>query len=217
MSFAMFSGLVVLALLYSWEYLFTIWSVFKALFAVAISPIILVAFFFDKATFVHLMSALWPHLDIFTPEGKLYLRRWFMTPKQKWYRPRFLHLILLPDEGRDPHDHPGPFTTTILMNGYDEEVYYPRVPAREGGYGRPGNPRVNVARVGTTLHNPEGHVHIVKLIGPTLSWVVGWNRGKKWGFWKMDPNGDHTKDVWIESEEYGEKGAERKSWTIDGK
>jgi len=198
---------------------FTIWSVFKAVFAVAIFPFVLLVFWLDKQGFVSLMSALWPHIDIYTPEGELYLRRWFMTPKGQKFRPRFLHLILLSDEGRDPHDHPGAFSTTILMNGYDEEIYLPKsyvIDEDNRWYGRPGFPLMREVRAGHTFDNPEDHTHIVKLIGPTLTWVVGWKKGRKWGFWKMDRL-DPSKDVWVESEEYGEKGDERKSWTIDGK
>lgn len=196
--------------------LYLAWSITKALFAVAISPLILLAFFVSKPVFIDVMSALWPHLDIYTSEGYLYLRRWFMSLKGRSYPPRFLHLILISDEGRDPHDHPGKFSTKILWNGYDEEVFYPGVPAMEAGYGRPGNPHVNHARAGDVLHNPEGHTHRVNLIGPTLSWVVAWKKGRPWGFWIMDPK-DPSKDRWVESNEYGEKGEERKSWTIDGK
>lgn len=197
---------------------FVIWSTIKAVFAVAISPFIFLTFLVDKWAFIALMSALWPHLDIYTPDGRLYLRRWFMTPKGQSYRPRFLHLILLADEGRDPHDHPGEFDTTILMNGYNEEVYFPHGFWYENGeiFGRPGKPLIVEARVGDTLNNPAGHTHIVNLIGPTLTWVKAWKKGRKWGFWKLDPL-DLSKDEWVESEAYGEKGEERKSWTIDGK
>lgn len=192
------------------------WSITKAIFAVAISPVILLAFFVNIKAFLWLMAALWPHLDIYTPEGELYLRRWFMTPKGRSYPPRFLHLILISDEGRDPHDHPGPFTSKILWNGYNEEIYYAGPNARPDGQGRPGHPFMRYARAGDVLRNPEGHTHAVHLKGPTLSWVVAWKRGKPWGFWVMDPT-DPSKDRWVESSEYGEKGVERKSWTIDGK
>ncbi len=203
---------------------YTIWSVFKAVFAIVISPYIIFEFFVSKRHFITLMSWLWPHLDIFTPDGKLYLRRWFMTPKGQSYLPRFLHLILLSDEGRDPHDHPGEFTTTILMNGYDEEIYFPYGRYFDGeefrqspeGVGRPGSPYMRQVRQWETYVNGEGHTHAVKLIGPTLTWVVGWRKGKPWGFWKLDES-DPMEDVWIESNEYGEKGEERKSWTLDGK
>ena len=197
------------------RHLYLAWSITKAILAVGISPVILLTFLASKPAFIALMSALWPHLDIYTPEGLLYLRRWFMTPKTQLYHPRFLHLILLPDEGRDPHNHPGAFSTTILWNGYDEEIYFPKDTSKLW-WGRPARPWVREVRAWNTYDNPEGHTHLVKLIGPTLSWVVAWKRGKPWGFWKLDAL-DPARDVWVESNEYGDKGVERKSWTIDGK
>ncbi len=198
-----------------WVYL--AWSVLKMFFAVVISPYLLFEFFVSKPNFLMALSWVWPHLDIFTPEGDLYLRRFFFWPKFKHGpNPRFLHFIRLSDEGRDPHDHPGPFKTTILWNGYDEEIYYPKKEYFPVSWGRPGTPVIRKARAGDTLRNPPGHTHAVKLIGPTLTWVVGWKKGKPWGFWIMDAK-DPSKDRWVESEAYGEKGDERKSWTIDGK
>jgi len=201
--------------------LYTALAVLKCVLAVALSPLIAVLFLVSKPAFIWAMTQLWPHLDIYTPEGKLYLRRFFMTPKTQWFRPRFLHVIYLSDAGRDPHDHPGPFSTHIFWNGYDEEIYFPHdfcVTCNEDHplVGRPGNPFVRKVRAGETYENPEGHTHRVQLIGTTLTWVVGWIRGKKWGFWVLDPK-DPALDRWVESEEYGEKGEERKSWTIDGK
>ncbi len=204
--------------------LYLAWSVLKCLVAVALSPLLLFLVLTWRRAFIAIFSALWVHLDIYTPDGRLYLRRWFMTPKWKSPRlphPRFLHLILLSDDGRVPHDHPGAFTTTILWNGYDEEIYFPHgrcgEPYCEGDHsvGRPGSPFLREVRFPNTYVNSETHTHLVKLIGPTLSWVVGWKKGKKWGFWKLAEN--PADDLWVESEEYGEKGEERKSWTIDGR
>ncbi len=195
--------------------LYLLYSIAKLLLAVALSPLIVLTFFVSKKAFLVVMSALWLHLDIFTPEGELYLRRFFFYPKFKHGpNPRFLHYIRLSDEGRDPHNHPGPFTTTILWNGYNEDIYFPQ--QDKLGFGRPGLPFVREVRAWNTYVNPDGHTHAVKLIGPTLTWVVGWKKGKPWGFWILDPK-DPSKDRWVESEEYGEKGDERKSWTIDGK
>jgi hypothetical protein len=188
----------------------------KLLVAVAVSPLIALTFFVSKKGFLAVMGALWPHLDIFTPEGELYLRRFFFWPKFKYGpRPRFLHFIRLSDEGRDPHDHPGAFATTILWNGYDEEIFYPRIKFSIGR-AEGNNPYRRRVRAWETYINPSGHTHRVKLVGPTLTWVVGWKKGKPWGFWILD-SVDPSKDRWVESEEYGDKGEERKSWTIDGR
>jgi hypothetical protein len=179
-----------------------IWAVLKTIFAIAIFPALIVLFIASKSKFLAVFTALWPHLDIMTTTKGLYLRRFFMTPKTQWYHPRFLHYIRLSDSGRDPHNHPGPFSTTILAGGYNESVFYP---------GGKRGMDVVIARPGNTLHNPKGHTHMVTLVGPTWTWVKGWIRGTPWGFWKLDPQ-DPAQDLWIESEEYGAKSAEIKSW-----
>lgn len=184
----------------------------KMLVAVAISPLLIVCFIWCSDLFFHLFTFLWPHLDILGEDGTLYLRRWFMTPKTQWFRPRFLHFINRSDSGRDPHDHPGPFTTRILKNGYWEFVYYPQNQLFRSAYGEW---TLQDCTAGTVLVNKEGHTHKVQLVrGPAWTWVVGWIRGKKWGFWVLDPN-DASKDLWIESEEYGVKGQEVCSWEIE--
>jgi hypothetical protein len=181
----------------------------KLLVAVAISPLLVFLFFAWNDAFLALMTFLWPHLDILGPEGDLYLRRFFMTPKTKWYRPRFLHLINRSDEGREPHDHPGRFGTRILRKEYRENVYYPRDPNRAvNGL----VVQVRTVRAGDKLDNPIGHTHMVTLTdGPTWTWVVAWNRGKPWGFWLLHPT-DGSKDRWVESIVYGVKGVELESW-----
>ena len=180
----------------------------KMLVAVVISPLLALCFITTPQLFLPVFTGLWPHLDIVGEDGSLYLRRWFMTPKTRWFRPRFLHHIARSDEGRDPHDHPGPFTTTILHGGYLERIYYPRNQGyrlRHGLYVERG------ALPGDTLVNGGGHTHMVQLLEPTWTWVVGWIRGQKWGFWLLDPQ-DASGDRWIESEEYGTKGVEIRSW-----
>jgi hypothetical protein len=182
----------------------------KMLVAVAISPLLLLCFFAAPKLFLPVFTFLWPHLDVLGEDGSLYLRRWFMTPKTQWFRPRFLHYIARSDEGRDPHDHPGKFRTKILKGGYYEHVYFPR---RQCSREELGLCHVRSVGRGDILDNPAGHTHMVKLFEPTWTWVVGWIRGKPWGFWVLDPV-DSRNDYWIESEKYGVKGVEVKSWEI---
>lgn len=185
------------------------WAALKTVVAILISPVLVALFFTSKERFLIVMTALWPHLDILGENKDLYLRRFFMTPKTQWFRPRFLHYIARSDEGREPHDHPGAFTTRILWNGYDEQVYHPQ---NQRFRDRVGFFEVREARVGDVLHNPVGHTHKVTLIGPTWSWVVGWIKGKPWGFWTLSDS-IASLDRWVDSEEYGVKGDEVKSWT----
>jgi len=182
----------------------------KLALAIPLIPALWALFWVFPEIFKVVFTALWPHLDILREDGSLYLRRFFMTPKTQWYRPRFLHYIAQGDTGRDPHDHPGPFITTILYGGYEERVYFPREMGRRRAHGLFES---HVVLPGDTLRNSAGHTHIVTLIAPTWTWVVGWIRGKPWGFWQLDPE-DSSKDVWTESEQYGVKGEEIKSWEI---
>lgn len=188
--------------------LFKIWAGLKLLVALALLPVLVPLFFVWNDAFLVLFTALWPHLDILSAEEGLYLRRFFMTPKTRWFRPRFLHYIRRSDAGRDPHDHPGRFVTRILRGGYWEMVYLPRDPLRKE-HGLVVDRRA--VPEGRTLDNPEGHTHMVELYRPTWTWVVAWIRGKPWGFWILDPE-DGSKDRWVESEAYGVKGDEIKSW-----
>lgn len=191
----------------------------KMLVAVVISPLLVICFVLSPSLFLPVFTFLWPHLDILGEDGSLYLRRWFMTPKTRWFRPRFLHYIARDDEGRDPHDHPGKFCTKILKGGYSENVYFPLrddlTPwfLRQAPLDRTYPHRVRSGCPGDVLNNEEGHTHMVKLFEPTWTWVVAWIRGKPWGFWKLHPT-DASQDRWIESEEYGVKGQEIASWEI---
>lgn len=181
----------------------------KMLVAVATSPLLILLFIVSPKLFLPVFTFLWPHLDILGDDGSLYLRRWFMTPKTQWFCPRFLHYIARSDEGRDPHDHPGRFVTKILKTGYREYVYYPRDQMFRTFYGMWAS---NDARAGAVRNNGVGHTHMVSLVwGPAWTWVIGWIRGKPWGFWVLDPV-DASKDRWIESKEYGAKSQERASW-----
>lgn len=182
----------------------------KALLAIALAPVLVPLFYFAPVTFLPVFTFLWPHLDILGDDRTLYLRRFFMTPKTQLFRPRFLHYINRSDEGRDPHDHPGPFTTKILHGGYVEKVYQPHDLFRQG---RGRVIETKFCLPGAVLVNPEGHTHMLTLAGPTWSWVVGWKRGKPWGFWLLHPEVG-AEDRWIESEEYGVKGDEIKSWEV---
>lgn len=184
------------------------WTAVKMLLAIALTPALVPLFCWAPKAFLPVFTFLWPHLDILGDDGSLYLRRFFMTPKVRWFRPRFLHLIARSDEGRDPHTHPGPFTTTILHGGYREFIYRPGDQAFRDACGLY---QTRELRFGMTSFNPAEHTHMVKLFEPTWTWVVGWKRGAAWGFWVLDAT-DASKDRWILSEEYGAKGEEVESW-----
>jgi hypothetical protein len=184
------------------------WAALKTALSVCISPVLFLLFRVRIDWFMTAFTALWPHLDILDEKKDLYLRRFFMTPKTPWFRPRFLHFIAQDDKGRDPHDHPGPFKTKILRGGYDEFVYFPLNTQFRKFYG---THKLVITHEGDVLENKVGHTHMLTLHGPTWTWVVGWISGKPWGFWKIDPD-DANKDRWVFNEDYGVKGEEIRSW-----
>jgi hypothetical protein len=61
--------------------------------------------------------------------GELYLRRWFIYPRKPdnlAMVPRlYLHKFYTGDNDRHLHDHPWPYTSLILWNGYHEISFNP--------------------------------------------------------------------------------------------
>ncbi len=128
--------------------------------------------------------------DIRKPDGRLYLRRFYITPRSwlgydwkrgrsRWprvlgwvpvtYRKIFVHHILLSDE-RTPHDHPWDFTTRILAGMYVEHIGTQGQRARCGSFG-------------SVLRNHAGHVHALEIIRPVWSLVCAGESRRVWGFW----------------------------------
>jgi hypothetical protein len=63
----------------------------------------------------------WADIPDARDESQVYLRRLriLQTPKFAIY----LHFIFLPDEDRDPHDHPFNFWSFIIRGGYTERLW----------------------------------------------------------------------------------------------
>jgi hypothetical protein len=133
-----------------------------------------------------------PSRKVFKPEG-LYLQRWYLTPVWwlRWFRPWFIHHILL-DDARTCHSHPGAFDTYILKGEYREHVFFPK--QRKRAF-------VRDCPAGTLLRNPVDHCHYVTITKPVWSLVRGWKAVQVWGFWKLDEN-DYTKDVFVDWRTY---------------
>ena len=130
---------------------------------------------------------------------EVYLRRWYLF-RCKWFSIR-LHHILLPDEDRDPHDHPWWFLSIILRGGYTE--FWERL----------AKPRVQYYTFRWVAHQNQRHVRrfsvhrrndihqIVEFDRPGGSWtlfVTGAER-QEWGF--MTPTG------WVHWSEYTKAGS----------
>lgn len=102
----------------------------------------------------------------------LYLRRFFLTSKCGPLRV-FLHHIVMSDNDRDPHDHPGDFETTIAKGSYREFI----------DLNPDGSPAdIRLALPGMCLSNPAEHLHKVEVIEPVWSIVVFWRAKRIWGF-----------------------------------
>lgn len=56
-------------------------------------------------------------------DGKLYLRRWHVIPRNNWFN-IYLHNIVGPDAGRALHDHPWWNISVLLRGGYTETIPY---------------------------------------------------------------------------------------------
>lgn len=75
-----------------------------------------------------ILCKLFNHIDI-TDGGEVYLRRWFISPRnpkdsKQWSR-LYLHKFCKSDNLRDLHDHPWPYRTFILTGGYWEHSFNP--------------------------------------------------------------------------------------------
>lgn len=106
-----------------------------------------------------------------------------------------LHLFLRPDDDSALHDHPAPFTTTILAGSYEEA----RPPAdwREE-HGGPA-PRSNLIEypTGAMLHRKAEDLHAVsRLLTPRVWTLVRMGtRERSWGFWPEGKN-------WMPADDY---------------
>ncbi len=165
-------------------------------------PGLVLLFALSKTLFDRAMRSLgWPHQDIVL-EGKLYLRRFYLTPPS-WRGRVFLHHILEPDAGRDVHDHPWPFVSVTLGGGYDELVVYVR------GYGAT---ELRQTKIGSVLFNPATHVHrILRVLPNTWTLVFAGQTTRSWGFWTTEDDRNFT---FIDHHDYLNVG-ESEDWAED--
>jgi hypothetical protein len=131
-----------------------------------------------------------------TRPDEVYLRRWYLF-RCKWFSIR-LHHILLPDEDRDPHDHPWWFLTIILRGGYTERwmrYFRPRESIHQFPHWRWG--RFSIKHVRRfSFHKPNDIHQIIEFNRPQGSWtlfITGAER-QEWGFM--------TERGWVHWSEY---------------
>jgi hypothetical protein len=84
------------------------------------------------------LTMLFPYQDIFRDgTNDIYLRRFYIYPRNKDFKPNefkpriYLHKFYRGDEDPHLHDHPWPYTSLILTEGYFEET--PWKPFDESG------------------------------------------------------------------------------------
>ncbi len=123
-----------------------------------------------------LLCRMFPHIDIHK-EGKLYLRRWFLTgPAGGWSSNAspegwlVLHKIYQSDHDRDPHDHPGDFETRILWGSYVDHTFS-RIESSGGKPYRFG-PERDLMSPGRYAYRKAGHLHKVELVDGKPAWTL---------------------------------------------
>lgn len=85
-----------------------------------------------------------------------------------------LHVILRDDDDRALHDHPWPFVTIIMVNGYYEET-------KLSG----GTSRVRYRAPWTIHYRKAQYTHRVELTDPSrpaVTFVITGRKTRKWGF-----------------------------------
>lgn len=129
------------------------------------------------------MTKLWPRtltiprapdLEIGEP-GDIYLRRWWVIPRNKWFGV-YLHHFLRSDDPRALHDHPKANISILLRGSYREHL--------TGGVVKLRRPWRPIARKAETAHRIElidgAPVWSLFLTGPIV---------REWGF--------HCKRGWV--------------------
>lgn len=152
-----------------------------------------------------LLCKVFPYVDIRRQDtGDLYLRRWFIYPRDKDFGKNkgkgrlYVHKFYRGDEDPHLHDHPWPFTSLILTRGYWEETdpFGPEdktlndkdkarsvwTHSPDGQWRR----RVFYRRL-SLLHRPATWRHRVILKDDKPVWTIVKTgvKERSWGFWIM--------------------------------
>lgn len=152
-----------------------------------------------KSNLSDLLAKLLGHRDVPHPDGGLYLRRFFLSPR--WFPIRvFLHCFYTPDPDRHLHDHPWDFWT-LPLTSYEEElpenadgrrfrmVSRRRLHFRSADY---------VHRVTGFLRRPLRGVRrfegpLLPVSSPVWTFVFAKKARREWGFW-VDGRWVHWRD-----------------------
>ena len=128
--------------------------------------------------------------------GELYLRRWHVIPRNRWFNV-YLHQIAGPDDDRALHDHPWWNCSILLAGSYDEMTFKNPELAPLGVTETVTTRRTAgevVFRTARTMHRlapVNGSCWTLFLTGPVL---------RAWGFRRPD-------GVWVHHSQYVETAA----------
>lgn len=132
----------------------------------------------------------WSVLEVFNipdPSGRLvYLKRLRLV-QTPWFG-IYVHWINLPDDDRDPHDHPWNFTSIVLRGGYTEALHTDRDHSSLHERGR-----WSAHRMTTGLAH-----QIIRLEPRTVTLILTGRRSREWGFW--------TETGWVDWHDYDRAG-----------
>lgn len=109
---------------------------------------------------------------------RVYLRRLriFQTP---WFA-LYLHWIFLPDDDRDPHDHPFTFWSWIVRGGYTERVWriFPGKHKADWVQGEKTWKRFSLHKMS------QAEAHMIEHLKPgTITLVWAGRKTRDWGFY----------------------------------
>ena len=136
------------------------------------------------------------------PDGCIYLRRFFITPRWFPWINVFVHKLYTPDPDRAMRDHPWDFWT-FPLSGYFER--------RDDSY---------MARIVYSRRwhfRPAEYMHRIVLLGKTPTWTIMVTRKarREWGFWVESPVQnvhDGIEYRWVHWRDYLNLPDEPQSW-----
>lgn len=131
-----------------------------------------------------------PNVVLLTRDGRTYLRRWYLIPKNKWLNV-YLHHFCEGDDDRAPHCHPWASVSILLKGRYWELIHEPGV----------GNTIVGRASW-KPIYRPAAHAHRILLDPGQTCWTLFATGPKvrKWGF--------YCRSGWRAHEDFAEHGCE---------
>lgn len=128
-----------------------------------------------------------PHFEVTRPDGRPYLWRWHLIPKNRFFN-IFLHKFISSDWARDPHDHPWAWASLGLKGSYFEYVYVIRG-------NRPRLFDMEIRRAGKIHFAGLHYIHMVHVLNsPVWTLFITGPHRREWGFW--------TKSGWVSWKNY---------------